>query len=81
MARIKGNKVTFKKYLEMGLKRGAWGLSLETEFAGDALRDPSFPDFEEWEIDELAAYIRGTGGDTADSVMAAKKLFRKWRAA
>jgi hypothetical protein len=80
MSRIRGKKVTFKQYLEMGLKKETWGDSPESDFARDALRDSTFRDYEEWEGELLEAHI-GLNGGCVEAVTAAKKLFQKWKAA
>ncbi len=80
MTRIKGKKVTFKKYLELGLAKGAFGDTPEADFARDALRDKTFRDYEEWELDEMESHVMINGG-CLEAVAAAKKLFRKWKAA
>lgn len=80
MARIRGKKVTFKKYLEMGLKGGHFGDGPDSDFARDALRDQTMRDYEEWEIESLEAHVMINGG-CPEAVEAAQKLFRKWKAA
>lgn len=72
--------MTFKQYLEMGLKRNAWGETPESDFARDALRDKSLRDYEEWEEDALYFHV-GLNGGCPEALEAATKLFRKWKAA
>lgn len=80
VSRIRGKKVTFKKYLELGLKRKVWGEGFETDFAWSAFYDDDLPDFEEWDEENLTAYLVDLEA-MPETVTAAKKLFQKWRAA
>lgn len=79
MDRIRGGKLSFKKFLERGISRGDFGDGPESDFARDALRDRTLRDYEEWEWEYLDSHIMINGG-CVEARQAAKDLFRKWRA-
>lgn len=72
-----GEKISFKEYLKLGLKRGAFKDSPESDFAGDALADKKFRDFENWE--QLETFLAFHSA-CPEAITAAKRLFRKWKA-
>lgn len=73
-------KITFDDYLRLGLKRDTFGDTPEKDFAEDSIRDPKFKEknFETWErLETYLVFYRAC----PEAVRAAKKLFKKWKAA
>ena len=68
-------EMTFKEFLEDGLKKGTFGDSPESDFANDVRTDKNFRDFKTWA--DLEMYIVFHGA-CREAVRAAKTLFRKW---
>ena len=68
--------MTFKEFLESGVKNEMFGDTPELDFAQDALRDKSFREFKKW--DDLETYIIFRGADRA-VVRAARGCFKLWQ--
>lgn len=72
-------KISFEKFLRLGVERKTFGETPEGDFARDALRDPKFKEknFETWErLLTFLDFYRAC----PEAISAAKKLFRKWQA-
>lgn len=72
-------KITFAKYLRLGLERNSFGETPEADFAEDVARDKKFEEknFETWErLETYLVFYRAC----PEAIRAAKKLFKKWQA-
>lgn len=72
-------KISFEKYLRIGLKRNSFGDTPARDFAEDAVRDPKFKEknFESWNrLETYLVFYKAC----PEAVKAAKKLFKTWKA-
>lgn len=72
-------KISFEKFLRLGVERKTFGDTPEGDFAEDALRDPKFKEknFESWErLETYLVFYKAC----PEAIRAAKRLFRKWEA-